>query len=59
MDIQWTGGFNAKADLIFEIGHSIKTAAKLNAISKFATNHTISDIEAEVRKYLRSDLGRV
>lgn len=59
MDIQWTDGFNAKADLIFEIDYSIKTATKLKAISKFVISHTTSDIEAEVRKYLQSDLGCV
>lgn len=53
----WTKKFDATADLTFGIGHSIKNASEFQTIKTFIQNHTTSVIEAEVQRYLQSDLA--
>ena len=43
--------------MTFGIGHSIKNASEFQTIKTFIQNHTTSVIEAEVQRYLQSDLA--
>jgi GH24 family phage-related lysozyme (muramidase) len=53
----WTGSFDSSADLTFGIGHSIKTADEFKKIKKFIAEHSVSEIAAEVQRYLQEDLS--